>query len=262
MIDDLADLGGLDDLPDISDLLDAGDDAGLLDHVDGADLPGGLDIPDPFGEPTLAEDVGGFDWLGGYEPYVPDWDAERFDGFGDPSGYADFWFLQEWPTSCAVATQTMVLESVTGMGLDEATLADFAASMGWFDPEIGTYPMDAGRLLEHHGLETDIYFSADITEIAEALERGDHVLVGVNAQEIWAPLRDSEGNAVQQASEMHSVWVTGLDQSPDGTIHVIVNDPGTPEGQMMPVALEDFVNAWEDTGNHAVIARQAAGGLA
>jgi hypothetical protein len=258
MIDDLGDLGGLEDLPDMGDLLDVADGAGLADDAAGVEILDGLEIPDPFGEETLT-DIGEFDWLGDNELYVHEWDPQHFDGIGDPIGLADLWFIQEGDNACAVATQTMVLEAITGAGFDEEALADLAEANGWFDPEIGTPLGAVGLLLEHHGLDTEVLFGAEIGDLAAALERGDHVLVSVNANEIWTPLRDAYGMPVQQPVDGHSVWVTGLDRSPDGTFHVLLNDPGTPDGQMAPVALEDFVNAWQDVDNHLVIAREAGG---
>lgn len=255
VVDDFADLGGLDDLPDLDTLLDFGEGVDAIGDAPGLDLFDGMELPDPFGEETTTEAFGVFEWFGEYELFVPDWDPQYFDGVGDPIGLADLWFLQDGENACAVATQTMVLNAVTGLDFDEATLAEIAEAQGWFDPDTGTHPFDVGRILDHHGLQTETSFFGDITDLVEALDRGDHVLAGVNAQEIWQPLRDVDGLPVDQASMMHSVWVTGVDQTPDGSYYVILNDPGDPDGRLMPVALEDFLNAWEDSGNHLVLAR-------
>lgn len=257
-MESIGDLGGLDDLPDLADFLDADDGMDLDEALADSAKIGGLHIPDPFGTEThlLIED---FDWLGEYELYVHDWDPQHFDGVGDPVGLSDFWFEQQGPASCAVATQTMVLESITGSSFDEAALSELAEDKGWFDPEIGTYPEAVGLLLEHHGVQTQMLEGADIQDIVSALERGDHVLVGVNSNEIWTPLRDVDGLPVAQQVDGHSVWVTGVDQTPDGSYHVILNDPGGPDGQMMAVALEDFLRSWQSLDNHLVIAQATAG---
>jgi hypothetical protein len=62
------------------------------------------------------------------------------------------------------------------------------------------------------------------------------------------------GSPIEQSNAGHAVWVTGIDQQPDGSVKIILNDSGTPDGQMKAVDAEDFLNAWEDFGNFVVVA--------
>jgi hypothetical protein len=186
----------------------------------------------------------------------PAWRPADFDGIGMPIQDAAHWHPQQAANSCAIVTQGAVLESVTGIPCDEARLTEMAVENGWYDPERGTAPADVGRLLEAHGVPCEQQSGADISAIVTALERGDKVMVGLDGGEIAAPLHDaSTGAPLEQPDALHSVWVTGIDTGPDGSVHVLVNDPGHPGGQLDPIELHDFLNAWDDTGNHLTVAR-------
>ena len=241
---DWGDLGGLDDLPDLDALGLEPSDLGVVD------LDGAVDLPDPF-----ALDGGtdtGADW-GLYEPYEPMWVPEDFDGIGDPLGLAEHWVLQLDET-CGVVAQGMVIESLTGHPLDQEALTDLAESKGWYVPEKGTPTTEMTRLLDRFGLETSVSREANIVEIGAALERGDHVIVGVNGDAMWNPQRDAVGDPVRLGGADHAVWVTGVDRAADRTYYVIVNDSGHPDGAAMEVALPDFMNAWDASHNHLIIA--------
>jgi len=86
------------------------------------------------------------------------------------------------------------------------------------------------------------------------------VIVGLDAKEIWTPLHDASTDApLEQDPPMgHAVWVTGIDQQPDGSFVVLLNDPGAPFGEIEAVPLEDFVNAWEDNGASMTLAHPVA----
>jgi hypothetical protein len=190
------------------------------------------------------------------EPYSHTWDPTCFDGYGMPLEDAEVWRLQNGP-SCAVNAQLMVIEVLTGECLPETETCDWLEGQGWYDPRGGTSMQDLDRLLIHNGIETEVTGGADISDIADALERGDKVIVPLNAQEIWEPLRDPDtGEVVPQPGPYgHAVVVTGIDQNADGSFTVILNDSGTPNGQMSAVALEDFLEAWEDYDNQMIVAK-------
>lgn len=166
-----------------------------------------------------------------------------------------FWEQQQGPTSCAVISQVSVYESITGIDLSEADACRIAQENGWFDPESGTSPEAMGKLLNHLGIETFSTYDADLTQIATALEQGDKVIVGLDAQEIWQPLRDpATGQPLEQANAGHAVWVTGMHQAEDGSVQIVVNDSGAPDGRMKTIDAQDFLNAWRDYGNFLTVA--------
>lgn len=204
----------------------------------------------------LLGELAGAAWLTeSYVPYEHTWNPSHFNGVGDPVGEAEFWRLQNG-NSCAVNAQISVIESITGEVIPEATACDWLEGEGCYDPHTGTTLDGMNKLVEHHGIPSELTTGATIDDLADALDRGDRVIVALNAQEIWEPLRDAEtGEVVPQAGGGHAVMITGIDQAEDGSFTVIMNDSGHPEGQMRAVALEDFLEAWSDYDNAMVVAR-------
>jgi len=111
-----------------------------------------------------------------------------------------------------------------------------------------------GKLLNELGVPTEQKYDSTLLDIADALEKGDRIIVGLDANEIWQPIRDKLGNPLEQTDAGHAVWVTGIDTKPDGSVKIILNDSGDPNGMMKVVDALDFLNAWEDYGNFLVTA--------
>jgi hypothetical protein len=181
-------------------------------------------------------------------------DISGFGGSGHPAEDAKFWHQQDGSNSCAVVAQTNIFESITGQKIPEDQACKIAQVNGWFDPEIGTRPGDVGKLLNGLGINTEQKYNATLEDIANALEKGDHVIVGLDANEIWNPLRDVKGTPIEQPNKGHAVWVTGIDTQPDGSVKMVLNDSGHLNGRMVTVDVLDFLNAWDDNGNFLVVA--------
>lgn len=172
---------------------------------------------------------------------------------GDPYADAPYWHLQEDLNSCAVASQASVLESLLHREVSESELARIAYEHGWFDPASGT-PSDAvGSLLEYYGVPVERGYDTALTDVFEALLRGDKVIVALDANEIWEPNVGPDGQPVELPDAGHAVWVTGMHEDDDGKWTVIMNDTGTPDGCQRIVSLPDFMNAWEDFGRFSAI---------
>lgn len=190
----------------------------------------------------------------GVQDYVPPWDPEGFQGVGDPVGLAGMHRAQEGEDTCAVVCQTSIMRSLDGWAPDEAVAVSIAHELGIYSPGEGTSRRALGGLLEHYGVATDGPRSSSIEELAQGLAAGKRVLVAVNANQIWRPQRDAGGGVVRQIPPAgHAVWVTGIDMQ-SGEWTVIVNDPGRADGAMRPIALDDFIAAWDDFDRTAVFA--------
>lgn len=190
--------------------------------------------------------------------YTPEWTPADFDGVGDPLGDAAYYHGVQDLTNSPLATEGQIIEKLTGQPFNEAALAAEAQSAGFFDPMYGMDGGSVGSLLELHGIETETIYDANMDTLLNALESGDPVMAVVDTNETGLPLHDVVTGAPveQNPPALSSVWVTGVDVQPDGSVYVLVNDPSWPEGQTMPVEVSDFANAWEDGGNQAVIAHQ------
>ncbi|MGZ3637724.1 MAG: hypothetical protein ACXVCX_07785 [Ktedonobacterales bacterium] len=190
--------------------------------------------------------------LGMPVPYHTDWNPATVHGVGNPVGESAHWH-QQHENDCAVMAQADVYESITGRHLTEQEALSIVTQHGWYHD--GTTLPDTGKLLNYLGIPTRQYTNASLQDLYTALQHGDHVIVGVNANEIWFPHHDSAtGAPIEQSVGGHAVWVTGIDQAPDGSIKVILNDTGKPGGQMEAVDASDFMNAWSDFNNFMVVA--------
>lgn len=186
-------------------------------------------------------------------------DAVTVAGVPDLDG--SHWAMQEGANSCAVASQRGVLEAVTGMCLPEGELAQIAESRGWYDPMSGTDPSSVGNLLEAFGVPADRKYETTFTELYDALARGEKVIVGLDANEIWTPQVGPDGNPMEQPDAGHAVWVTGIQMRDDGGLSVVMNDSGLADGRSVEVPVEDFRNAWADYGNFSVTTRLYEGSV-
>lgn len=174
---------------------------------------------------------------------------------GNPAADEQYWRPQESDYSCAISSQGEVLEALTGERIPEEELARLADECGWYDPACGTPPEAVGSILEAYGIPVDRAYDLGITDLFDALARGEKVIVGLDANEIWSPRLDEHGTPIEQPDAGHAVWVTGMEMGDDGKVSVILNDTGKPDGAGCRVDVEDFLNAWDDFGNLAVTTR-------
>jgi hypothetical protein len=174
--------------------------------------------------------------------------------YGDPLADADYWRKQNGNYSCAVVAQICVYESLTGEYITEADATDYVVEQGWFDPATGTFTEDSDNLLKDLGIEVSSSFDNSFADLAEALEAGDKPIVALDSNEIWFPEYDRRGNSLELEDQGHVVWVTGISEEADGSVDVILNDSGDPNGGSSVVDYYDFINAWEDREFFAAIA--------
>ena len=190
--------------------------------------------------------IDGFDSLGGLynEPIE----------YGDPITEANYWRQQEGSASCAIVAQISIYESLTGQRITESSASEVAYQQGWFDPVTGTPEPYIGYILEDLGIETFQMNDATLETLEYALSIGDKPIVGLDANEIWYPQYDLYNNPVEQEDAGHAVWVTGIDYQTDGSVDIILNDSGHPNGSTSVVDYHDFMNAWQDYDYFATIA--------
>lgn len=110
--------------------------------------------------------------------------------------------------------------------------------------------LNMDRVLDYYGIDSDMSFHNNLSDIEECLDAGGKIIVAVDADEIWYGEQDDLFTPGDGAN--HAVEVIGIDRTnPDDTM-VILNDSGNPNGCGELVPLETFLDAWED-GNCQMI---------
>lgn len=179
---------------------------------------------------------------------------------GDPANDMQNWHMQTHDDTCAVVCQEFVLKE-NGYKVSEDQLRDLALENGWYTDGGGTPAEHVGDLLEAYGMDVDKTKGASIDDIENCLDNGGSVIVGVDADEIWAQSHDYITDEILNdppfapgGDANHAVEVIGIDSSDPNNVMVILNDSGSPDGCGSMIPLDDFMSAWNDSGNMLVTA--------
>lgn len=226
------------------------------DTADDQDAGTGLGIG-TAGDEVLA---GPLDGNAGFGRMDPTADLPS-DGGGAVIGRDDdggVWDLQDTGFTCAVVSQKMILAEF-GIEVSEAGLMGEALENGWLTVD-GTDPADLGELLELHGVSC--HQGSGPEGMLLELEQGHKVIVGVDADELWSdsPISHEIQDMVAQTPN-HALVIQGVRQNADGSWTAIVNDPGDPHGAGREYPLDQFMDAWQDSGCYFVATDAAPPGL-
>lgn len=181
------------------------------------------------------------------------------DIYGSPVADAADFSHQTTPFTCAVVSQQMILKQY-GYDVSEAQLVYDATSHGWLTDH-GTAPEDAGRLLEFYGVGTHTHVGGDIEHLIAELARGHKVIAAVDSGEIWGRDWFFEDWLNADGAD-HALVITGVDLSDRENPRVFVNDPGNPDGAGKAYPLEQFLDAWDDSGRYFIATDDAPPDLA
>jgi hypothetical protein len=113
-------------------------------------------------------------------------------------------------------------------------------------------------VLEAYGIPVERGYGGTLEDIEARLTAGEHVIVGVDAHEIWTAgevtgddsIDDFPGIPGMDAN--HAVEVIGVDRSDPANPVVVLNDPGHPEGRGLEVPADEFTDAWADSDHYMV----------
>jgi len=201
---------------------------------------------------------------GSFETPLPLWDDgsffnpwESFDAgiSGTPGGDSVFWNEQTTPFTCAVVSQQSILNQF-GIDVSESQLVYDATSNGWLT-DGGTSPEDMGSLLEYYGVETHTNMNASISDVMTELSQGRKVIVAVDSGEMWGQEGFSDELKDMGMGADHALVITGVDVSDPNNPMVFVNDSGEPSGAGKAYPMDQFVDAWEDSGCRFVATNDA-----
>lgn len=152
-----------------------------------------------------------------------------------------------------VAAQDVLLQH--GISVTEADVVKHAAQSGEAvitnNPEQsgGTSPESQAQLLRDYGVDAHVEKGDSIDQLADHIQKGQQVIIGVNAGVLWNDSRYYENG---QAN--HAVTVTAVvrDQQTGQVLGVVVNDSG--DGRTKFVDADTLKRAWSDTGGQSVVA--------
>ncbi|HTX96824.1 MAG TPA: C39 family peptidase [Mycobacterium sp.] len=175
--------------------------------------------------------------------------AARDGMHGDPAAAAPYWSYQQQDLDCAEMAVADVVGQISGHEPSEAEITATAGNIPSvshsgpiYRPSGKTSNQDLPVLLAHYGVQAAIAHT-NIDALAQDLDRGRKVIVGLNDKIIW----NEPGNRSQ---ENHFVVVTGIDTSA-GVVHL--NDSGIKAGRDEQVLIATFEKAWATSDNFAVV---------
>ncbi len=178
----------------------------------------------------------------------------------DAQTEAQWWQQQTENGYCGPTSVAMVVSEFVGHPVDAGVFVESAKDLQLLAGEPGDWEgMTAGQietLLEAYDVpsSTEVFGTEPVAEaaLAEALAQNVGVIALVDSSEIWDEVDDDR--SLTDVGMDHAVVVVGMDDS-----FVYLNDPGTPDGQLMPVAREVFFDAWSDSDFVALVTEVAPG---
>lgn len=175
---------------------------------------------------------------------------------GSPGDQLPYWEHQEQLDNCAVVAEMSIINQF-GHDLTQDEANFISASNGWYVPGGGTSPEHIGNMMDMHGIPNHSCMNASIADLAQELQAGHGVIVGVNSSQLWDSGPSAElkhflckafglDNSTFNPAD-HAVVVTGIDMSDPSSPMVIINDSGHPEGEGVAYPLDKFMDAWENS---------------
>lgn len=181
---------------------------------------------------------------------------------GNPDEAIKHFHSQNHPDTCGIAVQRSIIEETTGQNYSENYLMNIAESGNSYHQGKGTSINHLGDVVNvMANVAVDKHFGANLTEIADKINHGEHVMVSVNseivntpdAQSIFGSLSSQMlNNAIQNnsiANHVEEVIGIGINNNDPAHSVIIVNDPSSVNGQGVEIPVEQFLAAWEKGGN-------------
>lgn len=149
---------------------------------------------------------------------------------------------------CSIECESFILLR-HGIEACMGELIEIAVRNGWLEEE-GTSPENIGRHLESRGFNVDRKKDATLSDIMDALGKGEDIIAVVDGGEL---LGDRNTEHLEDVFigpiPDHSVVVTGCS---DG--HITIYDPDSPNTEDT-YSIGRFLDAWADSCNFIVIAK-------
>jgi Peptidase_C39 like family len=178
-------------------------------------------------------------------------DAARDGMHGDPGAAASYWRYQQEDYDCGEMAVADVVGQISGREPTEQQITATAGNIPSvshpgpiYRPSDKTKNSDLPVLLAHYGIQA-VAVHTTTDGLAQDLDQGHKVIVGLNDRTIWNKPGD-------RTRENHFVVVTGIDTKA-GVLHL--NDSGSTVGRDEQVPIAIFGQAWATSDNFAVVTR-------
>lgn len=236
-----------------SDTVAAAEEAPAVDDVTGLEPIPPADPLSAFAtdpaDPAPGSDGGAVGAVGTGDAVddVPDLAGGEDQVHGNPVAWTLDWFYQQFDGYCGPSVVAQVVAQYTGATItDPQQLVDRAVELGLMDdPSEGMTLPAVEALLEDQGVpctRTD----SSLDDLRDRLDAGYGVIAMVDSGEIWTP--EEEAGDADDAD--HVLVVAGID---DARGVVILSDPGVPYGNQLEVPIDQFEDAWADSGFEIVV---------
>jgi hypothetical protein len=176
--------------------------------------------------------------------------AEQFthDGTFDPINQCivvgdvanDIFFIQvQTGQTCSLMAQEQFIARMTGNSIPEDELVRIATDMGVYCPTMGTSAPGWNAILDYFGVPNTAHFYADTNMLNAATQRGDDILIGVDARVFYNDPTIPPGSG-------HAVTVVGhgLDPSSGVLNGYYITDSNFP-GQAHFKTVAELERAWD-----------------
>lgn len=157
------------------------------------------------------------------------------------------WSRQSEQSSCAINAQRFVINALTDSDISEEEIIKKATDLKIYHEDVGTYPVDTGKLSEAYGLEYEQVEQAALEDLEGVHEAGGKTIVGINHLKLAYP------NLFGFYRADHAVQVVGIDRNDPEDVRVILNDPGRDDGKGLSVPADVFLKTW-DTSKRFMVA--------
>jgi hypothetical protein len=178
----------------------------------------------------------------------PDTDSDSIHG--EPMAEIAYHQAQAGNNDCLPTSVSMVLSEITGQTVPAADVTALATKMGLLS-ENGMTLQEGVLLLNEFGVEAEVQ-TGSLDGLRSMLDNGTQVIIGLDSDDLYgsgdAPFED---NLVMG----HAVVITGID---DEAGLVYINDPGFPDGAGIAIPIDQFEDAWTDTGHSLLVVKDSA----
>lgn len=174
---------------------------------------------------------------------------------GNPDAWTLNWFFQQVDGYCGPSAVAQVVSQYTGADItDPQQLVDRARELGLMTtPGEGMTLPNIEALLEDQGVPATLTDSS-LDDLRARLDGGYGVIAMVDSGEIWHPAQESG----EDDTADHVLVVAGID---DVRGVVILSDPGVPAGNQLEIPIDQFEDAWADSGHQMVVTDAPDDGL-